>query len=136
VAGAGDWAISRPVENRAKNDAADTANNLRIFSPRSGHCVGPDIRKSQLAILERNAVNVFHKFCEVVEFLRLPASRRYFPGEVPIDLRKTVHRWVWLEKPVARAISEMLEGVNSKSSVARYILSLRTYSPTVQPQDS
>ncbi len=90
---------------------------------------------SQLAILERNAVNVFHKFCEVVEFLRLPASRRYFPGEIP-NLRKTVHRWAWLEKPVARAISEMLEGVNSKSSVACYILSLRTYSPTVQPQDS
>jgi len=114
----------------------DSANNLRIFSPISGHCVGPDIRTWQLAILERNAVNVFHEFCEVVEFLHLPASRRYLPGEVPMDLQKTVHRGAWCEKPVARAISEMLEGVNSKSSVARCILSLRTYSPTVQPQDS
>jgi hypothetical protein len=28
---AGDWAISSPVENRAKNDASDTANNLCIL---------------------------------------------------------------------------------------------------------
>jgi hypothetical protein len=132
VTEAADWAIS-PVEKRAKNDAANSANNLHIFGPLSGHRVGPDIRTWQLAILGRNAVNVFHEFCEVVEFLHLSASRRYLPGEVPMDLRKTVHRWAWFEKPVARAISEMLEGVNSKSSAARCILSLRMYSPTVQP---
>jgi len=115
VAGAGDWVISSPVENRAKNDAPDTANNLRIFSPPSRHCVGPDIRTWQWVILQKNTVNVFHEFCEVLEFLHLPASRRYLPGEVPMDLRKTVHRWAWFAD-IALTFADYITFENRKAS--------------------
>lgn len=93
VDGADDWATS-PVENIAKSDAAHSANNLRIFCLLSGHRVGPDIGTWQLAILERNAVNVFHGFCEVVEFLHGPPAARIFVVNHPWPIRNLSSRTI------------------------------------------